>query len=119
MVRVATFNVENLFARIRFERSVPVHEAVRDGWSADQTRFSLLDPESKVLSAQAMLALQPDIVALQEVEGLDTLKRFRDRWLGGRTAYPHVAVLDGNDQRLIDVAVLSRFPLVHLRSYQH
>lgn len=119
MVRVATFNVENLFARIRFDRDVPVREAVRDGWSADQTRFTVLDAESKALTAQVLLALDADVLALQEVEGLDTLKRFRDRFLGGRQAYPHVAVLDGNDQRLIDVAVLSRFPLVHLRSYQH
>lgn len=119
MLRVATFNVENLFARIRFDRDVPVEAAVRDGWSADQTRFSVLDADSKVITAQVLLALDADVIALQEVEGLDTLKRFRDRWLGGRTAYPHVAVLDGNDQRLIDVALLSRFPIVHLRSYQH
>ena len=93
--------------------------AVRDGWSADQTRFSVLDAESKVITAQVLLALDADVLALQEVEGQDTLKRFRDRWLGGREAYPHVAVLDGNDQRLIDVGLLSRYPLVHLRSYQH
>jgi endonuclease/exonuclease/phosphatase family metal-dependent hydrolase len=119
MVRVATFNVENLFARMRFERDVRVEDAVRDGWSADQTRFSVLDAESKAITAQVLLALNADVLAVQEVEGLDTLKRFRDRLLGGRSAYPHAVVLDGNDQRLIDVGLLSRHPIVHLRSYQH
>jgi endonuclease/exonuclease/phosphatase family metal-dependent hydrolase len=119
MVRVATFNVENLFARFRFERGVVPADAVRDGWSADQTRFSLMDAQAKAVTAQALLALDADVVALQEVEGLDTLKRFREQFLGGRLAYPHAAVLDGNDPRLIDVALLSRHPIVHLRSWQH
>lgn len=118
-VRIGTFNVENLFARFRFQASVDPQAAVQNGWKAEEQFFRIDDEEGKRLTAQAILAIDADVLGLQEVEGLDTLKRFRDEYLGGRTAYPHAAVLDGNDSRLIDVAVLSRYPIVHLRSYQH
>lgn len=120
MIRVATFNVENLFARFRFGHRVEPHAAIRDGWNADDTLFSIGDEHEKLLSAQTINALDADIIGLQEVESLDTLKRFRDRMLqGGRAHFSHPMVIDGNDRRLIDVGLLSRHPIVHLRSYQH
>jgi hypothetical protein len=59
------------------------------------------------------------VIALQEVENLETLKRFRTKYFGGPSRYRYMAVIDGNDPRLIDVAILSRHPIVHLRTYQH
>lgn len=59
------------------------------------------------------------MIALQEVENLDTLKRFRSEYLGGSRGYPFALAIDGNDPRLIDVAVLSKHPIVHARSYAH
>jgi endonuclease/exonuclease/phosphatase family metal-dependent hydrolase len=118
-VRVATFNVENLFARFRFNADVdPVH-AVRDGWDVNKTFFRLQDEDSKRLTGQTIRALRADVLALQEVENLDTLKRFRTEYLGGYRGFPYVAGIDGNDPRLIDVAVLSKLPILHVRSYQH
>jgi endonuclease/exonuclease/phosphatase family metal-dependent hydrolase len=67
----------------------------------------------------AIRELEADVLALQEVENVDTLKHFRAVALGGRKAYPYVAGIDGNDPRLIDVAVLSRLPITRVRSYQH
>ncbi len=67
----------------------------------------------------AIRELKADVLALQEVENVDTLKHFRAGALGGRKAYPYVAGIDGNDPRLIDVAVLSKLPITHVRSYQH
>jgi predicted extracellular nuclease len=46
------------------------------------------------------------------------LKRFRTRYLSGPRSYPYAVLIDGNDQRLIDVAVLSKHPLVSVRSHQ-
>lgn len=116
--RVATFNVENLFTRYLFARGVP-RGAPESGFTTEDLRFRLADPESKKLTADVIGALRADVLALQEVEDLDTLKVFRDRFLGGRAAWPHALVIDGNDDRRIDVAVLSRFPIVHARSWQH
>lgn len=120
MIRVATFNVENLFARFRFDNRVDPRSAIRDGWNADETFFSIGDEVQKRLTAQVVDALDADVLGLQEVESLDTLKRFRDQMLhGGRERYPHVMLIDGNDRRMIDVGLMSRFPIVHVRSYQH
>ncbi len=118
-ITIATFNCENLFARFKFNKDVDPEEAVRDGWDANRAHFSILKEEEKRITAQAIKETKADVVALQEVENLDTLKRFRNDFLGGARAYPHVFAVDGNDPRLIDVAVLSKLPIVHGRSYQH
>lgn len=118
-VRVATFNVENLFARFKFESKVDPMNAVREGWNVDETKFVKFSSDEKKITGQALRAIKADVLALQEVENIDTLKRFRTQYLKGFRAYPYVAGIDGNDPRLIDVAVLSKYPIVSVRSYQH
>lgn len=118
-VRLATFNCENLFARWRFRDDVDPADANTRGWIVDQTRFHELGVASKAITGAAVRDLKADVVALQEVENVDTLKHFRSEFLGGRSQYPYVAGVDGNDPRLIDVAVLSKLPITHIRSYQH
>jgi endonuclease/exonuclease/phosphatase family metal-dependent hydrolase len=116
--RLATFNVENLFARFRFDEQVEADDAVRDGWDVNETLFTLQDDDSKRLTGETIRATRADVLALQEVENLDVLKRFRSLYLGGSRAYPYALSIDGNDPRLIDVAVLSKHPIVHIRSHQ-
>ncbi len=118
-VRLATFNVENLFARWKFNAGVNPAEATQDGWSVDQTKFDEFSDTAKKITGMAIREIDAQVLCLQEVEGVDTLKRFRTKYLGDRKAYPFVAGIDGNDPRLIDVAVLSRLPITHVRSYQH
>jgi endonuclease/exonuclease/phosphatase family metal-dependent hydrolase len=117
-LRVATFNVENLFARFRFNADIDPNDAVRDGWDVNETAFRILDEDSKRLTGQTIAVTRADVLALQEVENLDVLKRFRSDYLGGRRAYPYALSIDGNDPRLIDVALLSEHPIVHVRSHQ-
>ena len=118
-LRVATFNVENLFARWKFDEDVDPSRANKHGWTVDDTLFDELGVDEKTLTGMAVREVKADVIALQEVENVDTLKHFRSEYLGGRSAYPYVAGLDGNDPRLIDVAVLSRLPIVRIRSHQH
>ncbi len=118
-MRLATFNVENLFARLLLARGVDAHAARRHGFTSEDLRFRLADPQSKRLTADTMLAVNADVFALQEVESLDVLKQFRNKHLGGPRSWPHALVIDGNDPRKIDVGVLSKFPIVHARSWQH
>lgn len=118
-LRLATFNVENLFARWRFRDGVnPAHANTR-GWVVDQTQFEELGVDDKAITGAAVREIRADVLAFQEVENVDTLKHFRAQALGGRAEYPYAAGVDGNDPRLIDVAVLSKLPITRIRSHQH
>lgn len=63
--------------------------------------------------------VRPDILITVEVENRPTLERFNEQVLGAlfNFAYPHFMVIDGNDQRGIDLGILSRFPIVEMRSH--
>ncbi len=118
-LRVATFNVENLFARWKFNADVDPDEANKRGWIVEEAFFAELGEDSKEITGKAIEEIDADVIAMQEVEGVDTLKKFRTDFLDGLSAYPYVAGIDGNDRRLIDVVVLSKRPIVRVRSHQH
>lgn len=63
--------------------------------------------------------VRPDILITVEVENRPTLERFNEQVLGAQFnfLYPHFMVIDGNDQRGIDLGILSRFPIVEIRSH--
>jgi endonuclease/exonuclease/phosphatase family metal-dependent hydrolase len=117
---VATFNCENLFLRYKFNSKLAPakkDEAVDKGFILDRKMFDTILEEERKLTAGAILATKADIVALQEVENLDTLKAFQSRFLKGK--YPYKYLIDGNDMRLIDVAVLSNVEATCLRTHQY
>jgi len=114
-LRIATFNVENLFARYRFKDAIQPTED--DGFTINDLAFRIYDEESKKITAKAIRAVNADVICLQEVESLPVLDRFNAFYLGGMK-YAHRAVIDCFDPRQIDVAVLSRHPIVSLRSHR-
>jgi endonuclease/exonuclease/phosphatase family metal-dependent hydrolase len=114
-LRIATFNVENLFARYRFKDSLQPTED--DGFTVNDVAFRIHDDESKRITAKAIRAVNADVICLQEVESLPVLDRFNSFYLGGMR-YAHRAVIDCFDPRQIDVAVLSRHPIAALRSHR-
>lgn len=115
-VSIATFNCENLFARFKFTAGVNPQDAVIDGWLADKTKFTINDETSKKLTALAIKETKADVIALQEVESLLALRRFRNNYLKGK-GYDHIIVLDGNDPRFIDVAIMSKYPLENIDTH--
>lgn len=114
-LRLATFNAENLFARYRFKDSF--QPTADDGFTINDTAFRIHDEESKKITAKAIRAVNADVICLQEVESLPVLDRFNSFYLGGMK-YAYRAVIDCFDPRQIDVAVLSRHPIVSLRSHR-
>ncbi len=114
-LRIATFNAENLFARYRFKDGLAPRED--DGFTINDLAFKIHDEESKKITAKAIRAVNADVICLQEVESLPVLDRFNSYYLGGMK-YNHRAVIDCFDPRQIDVAVLSRYPIVSLRSHR-
>jgi endonuclease/exonuclease/phosphatase family metal-dependent hydrolase len=72
-------------------------------------------------TARVMLDVNADILGVIEAESRVALKRFADAGVvvDGVARYPHIMVIDGNDERGIDVGVLSTrdYPLVGQRSH--
>lgn len=63
--------------------------------------------------ARNLSLARPDVICLQEVD--DRLEGFASEHLGGR--FPYLARPPGNDPRAMNVAVLSRFPLLEVVSH--
>lgn len=130
---IATFNVENLFIRYRFKgkkvkdsqgktayqpfTETQLAKAVKDGFIVDKKVFSRTFKPVRKLTASALKAVKADIVGLQEVESMDTLKKFNSNFMGTKK-FRYQMVLDGNDNRFIDVALLSNYPIDFVRTHQ-
>ena len=117
-VTIATFNCENLFKRYKFSSKLAdekKQDAIQNGFIIDKSIFETLLPEERVLTAKAIKATKADIVCLQEVENLDTLKTFQSQFV---SQYPYQYLIDGNDPRLIDVAVMSKIEAGNIRTHQ-
>ena len=67
--------------------------------------------------AERIKRMDLDVLAAREVEDIDTLRQFGRDDLGG--LYPHVVLIEGNDPRLIDIALLSKLPVGGVTSWQH
>ena len=115
---VATFNCENLFTRFRFSKKAKqssIQNAVKNGFILDKKLFERIKDMERALTAKAIKETSADIIGLQEIENLDTLKSFQSDFLG---VYPFQYLIDANDPRLIDVGVLSKFEARHLVTHQ-
>jgi endonuclease/exonuclease/phosphatase family metal-dependent hydrolase len=120
---IATFNLENLLRRLEIARdretgawvpdaavglNEPANEA--EGQLIERAVRAAISDDQRQLSAQVIRDLDADILCLQEVDDLKTLKWFHDRYVrrAVRQPYEHFALLEGNDSRGIDVAVMAR-----------
>ena len=77
-------------------------------------------------TARVIVEVGADVICLMEVENRDLLQQFHDGLLNlffaspsGQPCYEYVLLFDGNDDRRIDVAVLSRRPIGWMRSHIH
>lgn len=99
-IRLATYNLENLFD----DEDNPELTGRNDDMD------SVKPDDEKQALADAIRAIDADILALQEVESYDALIEFRDEYIGDM-GYEHVVSIDVGQERGIENAVLSRFPL--------
>lgn len=130
-VRVATFNLNNLFSRYNFRGVVsasPDDAAGGITLTFENNEFRARTFKGRLVKAKdardtreiarrITQVVRADVLAVQEVEHIEVLRQFNRRYLGG--LYPHSGLIEGNDQRLIDVGVLSRLPLGAMVSHQH
>ena len=65
---------------------------------------------TRLNTAKVIKALNADVQCLIEVENRDTIHNFNADMLGSRR-FPYNILIDGNDDRGIDVGLLSRYPI--------
>lgn len=104
-LKMATFNILNLFDDL--------DDPYRND---DSTKPKGRDQLEHV--AEVLRQLDADVVALQEVESRGYLERFVEVFLA-ELGYEEVVHFEGNDQRGIDVCLLSRIPVGTVRSHRH
>ena len=131
IVTIGTFNLNNLFSRFDFEASI---SSIQSGDNAmtvryeftDEANFRLRtfmgklvtgkDEESTQDIARRILEMNVDVLAVQEVENIDILKEFNRDHL--KNLYRDIILVEGNDPRLIDIAVMSKLPLGPVTTFQ-
>lgn len=120
-VRIGTFNIENLLTRFDFtgfrnqfrgDRVLRLYQiaTAADYQRLEEARMIALTDDMRQLTALAIAAADADILCLQEVESLEALQAFEFgflyRMLG--EGYRQKYLVEGNDSRGIDVAVMMR-----------
>ncbi|MEE9453596.1 MAG: endonuclease/exonuclease/phosphatase family protein [Paracoccaceae bacterium] len=128
-VSIGTFNLNNLFSRYNFRAAVdtiPLQEAggISLTFTPDDVDVKTFmgrlvkakDPDDTAEIARRILEMDCDILAVQEVEHIEILKKFNRDNLN--ELYAHVALIEGNDPRMIDVGILSKLPLGPITSHQ-
>lgn len=86
-----------------------------------ELRAAPVDETAMLLTAQVMIDLQADILAVVEAESRPALLAFNREIIPARNGKPfeHVMVIDGNDERGIDVGLMTvgAFPIETIRSH--
>ncbi len=69
-------------------------------------------------TARVVKAIDADILCVVEVDDRIALRRFNEYLLAKESVeYPHAMVIDGNDERGIDVGILTRFPIDSIKTH--
>jgi endonuclease/exonuclease/phosphatase (EEP) superfamily protein YafD len=133
-ITLCTANVENLYGRYkvfgylpndRFKRWVMTPEELLEkggfhpGEYSSKNAFTVFDKEGwRTATAKALKGTTedyPDIAVLMEIEDMRALRKFNVDYLG--CAYPHALLIDSHDPRLIDIGILSKHPIVDVKTH--
>ena len=130
MISVGTFNLNNLFSRFNFSAALETAPSTDEGGvtltfgTDDVTVRTFMgrlvrakeQDATDAIAERILNVMDVDVLAVQEVEHIGILKQFNELNLNG--LYPHVALIEGNDRRLIDVGILSKQPIGAITSHQ-
>lgn len=116
LLRVTTFNLENLFNRYalldtpwenrsyeKLVQAVGLASIASRAGDLVSYEITLVQRDN---TGRAILDSKPDILAVQEVENLYTLRIFNNQYL--KNYFDRMILIDGNDPRGIDVGFLIR-----------
>ena len=105
-LRLAAYNIENLFDRVDDPRL-----------AGEQEDLTMATSESRLIAlAEQIRRLDADVLCLEEVESEECLRWFRDTYLSD-LGYAHLASLDAGYYRGVEQSVLSRLPITSASVY--
>ena len=130
VVRIGTFNLNNLFSRYNFTAEIadipdddPGGITLTFGQDALKVRTFMgrlvkakNADDTAEIARRIVEVMQADVLAVQEVEHIEILRQFNRDYLN--SMYAHIALVEGNDQRLIDVGILSKLQIGTILSHQ-
>jgi len=133
-LKIGTFNLNNLFSRYNFElrAEMPglkegdiqltqvkklVNGIAEQPVTYEGTALKHKDVADREAVIQRIHRMDLDVLAVQEVEDIDTLRYFASHELT-TGLYPYLMLIEGNDPRLIDVAIMSKYPLGGATTWQ-
>ena len=124
-IKIATFNINNLFVRYKFEKSYAGSQTIgqldeNKGYLPIYSKgsYEIFNDQQRVLAAQALTndgTFFPDVICLQEIESLIALRFFNDKFL--KSHYKHCLVVDSYDFRQIDVGILTNLEILGIRTH--
>jgi len=87
------------------------------GWL--DLKYEAVDEIATRMTAKAIAEIKADVLGMVEAENRPSLLRFRNDMLPSSIRYEHVMLIDGNDERGIDVAIMTRqgFEIASMRSH--
>lgn len=119
-LRIAEFNVENLFIFIDRLKNQPLKKLTEAEWQSLSTSTIPNKPLAKVLGlAKVISELKPEILMLCEVGGLESLSNFNFHFLNNEYS---PLLIEGNSERGIDIGYLvsKKLPFQYdLRSHRN
>ncbi|MEW5975091.1 MAG: endonuclease/exonuclease/phosphatase family protein [Acidobacteriota bacterium] len=112
---------KKLFSRKQDGSGVNLVAKGRNSWLGwvELTRETVQETSTEN-TARVIREVQADILCLVEVESRPTLQRFNEVLLEAfKARFKYNLLVDGNDQRGIDVGILSNYPIRSVRSHIH
>lgn len=101
-LKFATYNIRNLFDGVQ-----------NPGKEPEKPK-----PENELKAlADSIKEINADVIALQEVESKSTLKAFVSKYIPEMNY--EVILREGNDGRGIDVAILTKLPVLNIKNYKN
>lgn len=105
-LRLTTYNIENLFDT----HDDPSLTGRNDDKDEAKPTHEL------IATAMAIRAVDADVLCVQEIESEAALLEYRDQYLSGM-GYDHVISIDAGNDRGIENAVLSRYPILAAQNW--